>query len=186
LTVEFSKNRDKFSLGEGKIMKNSTSSQLLLASRDHPRLFSAIWFTLATLLLSSPLIAVTFLLLITQFFPLASIIPFLLSSVLLPLISTFPVGALIGHRIIALPTGKTIHAAVYGLLTGFASFILWIVILEVIPEITGLNLSGNSGGDLPGAAVVVAYLVVLPGIIFSVMITGALAGVLLYKSVSER
>jgi hypothetical protein len=174
LTVEISKNRDKFSFGEVKIMENSTSSQLLLASRDHPRLFSAIWFTLAALLLSSPLIAVTFLLLIKSF-PLASIIPFLLSSVFLPLISTFPVGALFGHRIIVLPTGETIHAAVYGLLTVFASFILWIVILEVIPEITGLNLSGNSGGDLPGAAVVVA-----------VMITGALAGVMLYKSVSER
>ena len=127
--------------------------------------FSATWFMLAALLLTTPQIAMTFLLLVTQSFPPALMILFHLSSVLFPSISTFPVGAILGSRILALTPGKTTRAALIGLFTGLTTFTVWVALLEVIPGLNGFFPSANSGGDVPEVAVVVTYLIVLPGIL---------------------
>lgn len=156
-------------------------------AKVHPNLFSAVWFAFAALILTSPLVTIAFLLpIITPTHPASASVLFLLQGVLLPVIIASPSGAIIGGRILSLPSGNTLRAALYGLLTGLATFIIWGALLEVIPSLSGFTPSGNSGGDLPGAAIVLAYLVVLPGVVFSVMIMGALAGILMHKSFSDR
>lgn len=79
----------------------------------------------------------------------------------------------------------TPRAALYGLLTSLTVFIIWILLLELIPTLPGIAPSGNSGSDLPGAAIVVAYLVILPGIVLAVTGMGALAGSSLYLIFAE-
>jgi len=147
-------------------MGNFLILEIHSTAKIHPKIFSAVWFAIAALLLTSPLIAIAFLLpLITPGQPASSVILFLLQGVFLPSIVALPIGAIVGSRILSLPSGYTFRAAVYGLVTGLATFIIWIVFLEVIPDLPGFFSSGNYVGDVPGAAVVLAYLVVLPAIV---------------------
>jgi hypothetical protein len=57
--------------------------------------------------------------------------------------------------------------------------------LEVIPGLDEFFPSANSGGDVPEVAVVVTYLIVLPGILTGVNVIGALVGILLCKLFRE-
>ena len=166
-------------------MGDSIISKIHTAAGEHPLVLSASWFALATILLTAPLVAMSLLLLLTRSFPAEQIYLLFISAVLLPLLITLPIGALIGSRILTLPPGMTPSAALYGLLTSLAVFIIWILLLELTPTLPGIAPSGNSGGDLPGAAIVLANLVVLPGIVLAVIGMGALAGSLLYVSFVE-
>jgi len=166
-------------------MGDSIISKIRTTAREHPLIFSGVWFASAALLLTASLITISLLLLITRSFPFKQIILLFISAVLLPLLITFPIGALIGSRILSLPPSMTPRAALYGLLTSLTVFIIWILLLELIPTLPGIAPSGNSGDDLPGAAIVVAYLVVLPVIVLAVTGMGALAGSSLYLTFAE-
>ena len=166
-------------------MGNSIRSNIRTIAREHPLVLSAVWFTMAALLLTAPLLAMSFLMFVTQSFPAAPMIIFIFLGILLPLTITLPIGRLFGSRILSLPTGMTTHAALYGLFTGLTAFIIWILILELLPNSQGFVQSGNSGGDVPGAAIVLAYLVFLPAIVIGVILIGTVAGILLYITFVE-
>ena len=161
-------------------MGDSIISKIRTAAGEHPLVLSAAWFALAVLLTTAPLVAMSLLLLLTRTFPVEQIILLFFSAFLLPLIITLPVSALIGSRILSLPPSMTPRAALYGLLTSLTVFIIWILLLELFQNLPGSVPTETAGSDLPGAAIVVAYLVVLPGIVLAVTGMGALAGSSLY------
>ena len=166
-------------------MGDSIISKIRTAAGEHPLVLSAAWFALASLLTTAPLVAMSLLLFLTRSFPPEQIYLLFISAVLFPLLITLPVGILIGSRILSLPPGMTPRAALYGLLTSLTVFIIWILLLELIPTLPGIAPSGNSGGDLLGAAIVLANLVVFPVIVLTVIGMGALAGSLFYLTFAE-
>lgn len=166
-------------------MGDSIISKIRTAAREHPLVICAAWIALAAILLTAPLVAMFILQLLTRSFPAKQTYLLFISAVLIPLLITMPIGALIGSRILTLPPGMTSRATLYGSLTSLTVFIIWTLILEPIPTLPGIAPSGNSNGDLPGAAIVVAYLVVLPVIVLTVIGMGALAGSSLYLTFAE-
>lgn len=166
-------------------MGDSIISKIRTAAREHPLVLCAAWIALAAILLTAPLVAMFILQLLTRSFPAKQTYLLFISAVLIPLLITMPIGALIGSRILSLPPGMTPRAALYGILTGFTALIIWILLLELISNLPGFPPSASSGGDLPGAAIVLAYLVTLPVIVLAVIGMGALAGSLLYVTFVE-
>ncbi len=148
-----------------------------------PCIFSGIWFGGSAAILVAPIAAMALLMMAVETTtgrPNCSYLAFLCATVLLPPLLAFLVGSVTGPILLKLSHG---WAAVLGSLTGFTTFILWVIILELVPRILFLLTSGNSrsgaGGDVPGAAEVVAYLVILPGMVVLSLLFGATAGVLL-------
>jgi hypothetical protein len=105
---------------------------------------------------------------------------FLCATVILPPLLAFLVGGVTGPILLKLSHG---WAALVGSLTGFCTFILWVIILElvswILSSLTSANSWSGASGDVPGAAEVVAYFVILPGIVVLSLLFGAMAGVLL-------
>ena len=124
-----------------------------------PRFFSAAWFLLAASVLIIPAIIV---LIPTSLYLSNSIKPstgYLLWIGILPLITIVFTAGIIGPRILALPASKTHLAGIYGTLLAIAAFAIWAIPLEVFPGSDRLNNAAGNSSDIPGAAVVVAYLV---------------------------
>ncbi|MGB3702309.1 MAG: hypothetical protein WA997_13660 [Anaerolineales bacterium] len=111
---------------------------------------------MAALPLILPVIGMMFLILVVNSLPIWTGITFLLSVTLLPLTITALAGLFIGPRILSLPPGKTSKAALYGLITAFAAFILWTLMLETASKLLGHNPIAPASGDIPAAAVIVA------------------------------
>lgn len=154
-----------------------------LAQR-HPALFSGAWFTGSALLLFSPLGAMVLLYVALELLagrPMTVSMGLFLASAALPLISTFGTGALVGPPILRLRPDRRIRAAAWGALAALGALLLWMLLLELLP---GLSVSGTQaaagGGDVPGAAVAVGYLVLLPLIVGVSLLAGGTAGLLLH------
>jgi hypothetical protein len=98
----------------------------------------------------------------------------------LPLLSAFGMGALIGPRILRLPPDSRSRAAAWGAVTALGALLLWVLLLEAMPCLSLGGQTTGGGGDVPGAAVVVGYLVVLPLIVGLSLLWGGIAGVLLH------
>jgi hypothetical protein len=152
-------------------------------AQKHPRIFSGIWFGGSAAILVAPIAAMALLMMAVETAtgrPNCSYLALLCATVLLPPLLAFLMGGVTGPILLKLSHG---WAAVLGSFTGVSTFILWAIILELVPRILFLLTSGNSrseaGGDVPGAAEVVAYLVILPGMVVLSLLFGATAGVLL-------
>jgi hypothetical protein len=104
----------------------------------------------------------------------------------LPLITIVFIAGIIGPRILALPASKTHLAGIYGSLLAIAAFAIWAILLETFPGSDILNNAARKSSDIPGAAIVVAYLVVLPSMVFVIVAIGAIAGILLHILFSNR
>jgi hypothetical protein len=152
------------------------------ASR-HPSFFSGAWFAVFALLLTSPLGAMTLLLLGLEALggrPVGAYVAMMFASVWLPLLPTFGAGALAGPQILRLPPGQRGRAAGCGAAVALGALLFWVLLLEAIPPLSfwGMPTTGG-GGDVPGAAEVVGYLVVLPLMVLLALLVGAAAGLLL-------
>ncbi len=90
-------------------------------------------------------------------------------------------GMIFGPRILALPRPDVVRAGLYGLLAGVLTFVVWALILEVLPDRPAVASLTDSGGDIPGAATVVAYLVCLPVLVILAALVGACAGIMLHQ-----
>ena len=160
------------------------SARINSFAQSHPMLFSGAWFAVSALLLASPLGAMILLMLGLEVLgdrPVGAYIWMMFASVGLPLIPAFGMGALAGPQILRLPYGKRGHAAGWGAAAGLGALLLWLLLLEGLPRLSvGRIQTTGGGGDVPGAAVVVGYLVVLPLIVVLSLLLGATAGVLLH------
>jgi len=110
-----------------------------------------------------------------------SYIGLMLASVGLPLIPAFGMGALVGPRILRSQSKKRISAALWGAVAAFGSLLLWSLLLEGLSFLFGEKMQTTGSGDVPGAAVVVGYLGVLPLVVLFSLLVGALAGVFLHE-----
>jgi hypothetical protein len=150
----------------------------------HPALFSGAWFAALALLMACPLGAMTLLLLaleVAEARPAGAYILLILASAVLPPVLAFATGALGGPRILRLPPGKPFQAAGWGAAAALGALALWALLLELLPRLpAGGEGAATGGGDVPGAAVAVGYLVVLPLIVVVCLVLGAVAGVLLH------
>jgi hypothetical protein len=153
-------------------------------AQSHPALFSGVWFAAAALLLALPLAAMILLFLGLEMLaghPVGVYAAVMIASIGLPLIPSFGTGALAGPQILRLPARKRGHAAVWGAVAALGALLLGLLLLEGIPRLFGERMqAAGSGGDVPGAAVVVGYVVVLPLIVILPLLVGAIAGVLLH------
>ena len=164
--------------------KSFMQTKLIAYSQRHPRLFSGAWFAICALLLVLPLGGMILLFVGLEILTgrsADSYMGLMLASVGLPLIPAFGMGALIGPRILRLQSNKRISAAFWGAVVAFISLLLWSLLLEGFSCLFGEKTQTTGGGDVPGAAVVVGYLVVLPLVVLISLLVGALAGVLLHE-----
>ena len=159
------------------------SSWLNTLAYRYPRLLSGMWFGGSAAILVTPVAAMALLLIVmetTHGRQNDSHLPFLCAVVLLPILLALIVGSISGSIIFKITYG---WAAIVGGLTGFSTFLLWVVFLEFLPRIFWMVAGGGSesgvGGDVPGAAEVVAYFVILPTIVVLSILFGAAAGVLM-------
>jgi hypothetical protein len=152
-------------------------------AQRHPSWFSGGWFAVSALLLVSPL--GTMILVFLGLEALAGrqaggYVWMIFASVGLPLLPSFAMGALFGPRILRLPPGKRFLAAGWGAAAALGALVLWFLLLEGIPRlVVGRVQATGGGGDVPGAALVVGYLVFVPLIVALPLLAGATAGVLL-------
>jgi hypothetical protein len=144
----------------------------------NPRILSGVWFG------TFPLAAMTLFMMVTELVtgqPSSSYLLFLCAIVVPPPLLALMMGSLTGPIILKISYGWT---AVVGGFTGFSTFLLWMVLLEVLPMILGNVTEGGigngAGGDVPAAAEVVAYFVLLPLAGGLSIIFGAAAGILLH------
>jgi hypothetical protein len=100
---------------------------------------------------------------------------------LMPTIIAALMGMIFGPHILALPRPDVVWAGIYGLLAGVLTFVVWALILEVLPDHPVVASLTESGGDIPGAATVVAYLVCLPVLVILAAMVGACAGIMLHQ-----
>jgi len=161
-------------------MGYSLINKVQAATRDHPVISAGLWFSLCALLPMVPILLILIILGIILSQPVVEVIQLLLTLVIIPIIIAALAGILPGYKILSLPSKGTPRAALFGLATGLVVFLLWVMILELAPNLPILNSNKYPPGDIPGAAVVVAYLVVLPGLVIFVMAYGAIAGILLH------
>lgn len=158
-------------------------------AKRHPSLFSGAWFAVAALLLTFPFGAMVFVLLTIEALggrPTSGYAVLMCVSVGLPLIPAFGMGAITGPKILRLPPKKHVHAAGWGVATALGALLIWVLLLEGLPRLFSGSLQATGGGgDVPGAAVAVGYLVVLPFIVALSLLMGAAAGILLQEFVSR-
>ena len=152
-------------------------------AHEHATWFSGAWFASASLLLVSPLGAITLLALALQALggePVGAYLWMIFASVGIPLIPAFGLGALVGPRILRLPSGTRVRAAAWGSGAALGALLIWFLLLEGIPRLfAGGAQTGGGGGDVPGAALVVGYMIFIPLIVALPLLVGAVAGVLL-------
>ena len=154
-------------------------------AQNHPALFSGAWFAAAALLLAWPWAAMILLFLGLEMLagrPVGVYAVMTIASIGLPPILAFGTGALAGPRILRLPSPsrKRGHAAAWGAGAALGALLLGLLLLEGIPRLFGGRMqTAGSGGDVPGAALVVGYVVVLPLVVLLPLLVGAIAGVLL-------
>lgn len=149
-------------------------------AQKFPRGFVVTWFLIWVFMLTFPM---TFLGLPLTYLISGSLFPgltLIFSVGLFPLLSTTLPAAWIGPQVLRLPPLATLKAGAYGLIISCSSFLIWYMLLEIFPRVTTPQNLGNSPGDVPGAAVAVGYLVVLPILVCLIMGTGFLAGVFLH------
>jgi hypothetical protein len=176
LIVEIFQNQE----GEDTIMAHSLMKNLRNFTQEHPLISSGLWFSTCAMLPIIPIMVVFIYLGFTFSWSDREVLKLLIAGIISPIIITALVGMLPGYKILCLPSHGTPRAAIYGLVTGLAVFLLWVMMLELLPNLPTLNANQNPTADLPGAAVIVAYLVVLPGLVIFVMAYGAVAGMLLH------
>ena len=153
-------------------------------AREHASWFSGAWFAFSAVLLVSPLGAMTLLLLALEAMggePVGAYMWMIFASVGLPPVPAFAMGALVGPRILRLPSGTRIRAAAWGGGAALGALLLWFLLLEGIPRLFAGGTRTTGGGDVPGAALVVGYLVFIPLIVVLPLFAGAVAGVLLQE-----
>ena len=161
----------------------TTLSRLGSLAQDHPLLLSGAWFGLAALLLVLPVGAMLLLFMGLEVLggrPVGAYVAMIFISVSLPPVPAFGIGALVGPRILRLPTGSHVRAAGWGAAAALGALLLWALLLEGIPRVLTFEVQTSVGGDVPGAAAVVGYVVVLPLIVVASLLEGAMAGVLLH------
>ena len=151
-------------------------------AQDHPLLFSGAWFALSALLLALPLGAMILLFMGLEVLsgrPVGAYVTMIFVSVGLPPVPAFGIGALVGPRILRLPSGSHGRAAGWGAVAALGALLLWVLLLEGIPRVLTFEMQTNGSSDVPGAAAVVGYVVVLPLVVGAALLVGATAGVLL-------
>jgi hypothetical protein len=149
----------------------------------HASWFSGAWFSACALLLVSPLAAMTLMAMVLEAVgggPLGGYLWMLLASALLPLAPAFVMGALAGPRILRLPDRSRARAAGWGAAAALGALVIWFLLLEGLSRLVSGGVQTSSGSsDVPGAAVVVGYVVFIPLIVTLPVLAGAVAGVLL-------
>ena len=152
-------------------------------AREHVSWFSGAWFASAALLLVSPLGAMTILALALDVLggePIGAYLWMIFASVGLPLIPAFGMGALVGPRILRLPSGTRVRAAAWGGGAALGALLIWFLLLEGLSRgLAGSAQTAGGSGDVPGAALVVGYMIFVPLIVTLPLLVGAAAGVLL-------
>ena len=161
-------------------MAHSMIKKLQNVTREHPLISAGFWFSFFAWLPCIPILFIFICLGLILSRPVGEIIQILITAILTPAVIAALLGLLPGYKILCLPSHRTPRAGLYGLGTGLAVFLVWIMTLELLPNLPTLNANQNPSADLPGAAVIVAYLVLLPGLVIFVMAYGAVAGILLH------
>ena len=149
---------------------------------EHASWFSGAWFGASALLLVSPLAAMTLLISALHGLggePIGAYLWVLFASMLLPLAPAFGMGALVGPRILRLPPGSYARAAGWGAAAALGALAIWFLLLEGLSRCLPGSSQTAGGGDVPGAAMVVGYLIFIPLIVTLPLLVGAAAGVLL-------
>lgn len=156
----------------------------------HPSIFSGAWFVLSALIMVSPFAAMMILILglgAIEGRSVSALIWLMFAIMGLPLLPAFGIGALIGPHILRLEAKKRGQAALLGAAAAFGALLLWVLLLEGISILFGEKMqTAGSGGDVPGAALVVGYLVMLPLVMLTSLLIGAAAGVLLLEFTTRR
>jgi len=151
----------------------------------HASQFSGAWFGAFALLLVAPVAAMILLISALEAFqgePLGAYLWMLFASVVLPLAPAFGMGALVGPQILRLPRRNRVRAAGWGAAAALGALVIWFLLLEGLSRLPlGGTQTASSGGDLPGAALVVGYLVFVPLIVVLPLLVGAVAGMLLLE-----
>ena len=161
----------------------TTLSRLGSLAQDHPLLFSGAWFGLVALLLVLPLGAMLLLFMGLEVLggrPVGAYAAMIFISVGLPPVPALGMSALVGPRILRLPSDSHGRAAGWGAAAALGALLLWALLLEGIPRVLRLEMQTIGGGDVPGAAAVVGYVVVLPLMVGLSLLVGAAAGALLH------
>jgi hypothetical protein len=119
--------------------------------------------------------------------PVGAHLVMMIASVGLPPVLAFGMGALVGPRILAMRPGNHARAAAWGAAAAFGGLLLWVLLLEGIPRLLpGPVQATGGGGDVPGAAEVVGYVVLLPLVLVLTLLMGAAAGLILHIVASYR
>ena len=149
----------------------------------HASWFGGGWFGASTLLLVSPSGAMTLMISALEALvgePIGAYLWIFFASAVLPLAPAFGMGALVGPRILGLPHGSRARAAGWGAVAALGALVIWFLLLEGLSWLVyGTAQTAGSGGDVPGAALVVGYLVFVPLIVTLPLLVGGTAGVLL-------
>lgn len=150
---------------------------------EHESWFAGAWFGACALLLVSPIAAMTLLMSVVEALagePLGGYLWLVFASTVLPLGPAFGMGALVGPRILRLPPGSYARAAGWGAAAALGALAIWFLLLQGLSRLPfGSAQAVGGGGDVPGAALVVGYLVFLPMMVALPLLVGAVAGVLL-------
>jgi hypothetical protein len=102
-------------------------------------------------------------------------------------VSIFLPGATIGRKISRLGQDQVAYATVFGALTVFAATILWLFLVNGIPHLMGNGLfNGCLGGDVPGAAAVLAVWIDYPIFVLGGSAVGAILGAMMYDFLNPR
>ena len=149
---------------------------------EHASWFSGAWFGASALLLVSPSGAMTLMISALEALvgePVGAYLWIFFASAVLPLAPAFGMGALAGPRILRLPHGSRARAAGWGAAAALGALVIWFLLLEGLSRCLPGSAQTAGGGDVPGAAMVVGYLIFIPLIVTLPLLAGAAAGVLL-------
>ena len=180
--ISSSRNPPRVTIASSRSPVPVTVSGMFLSRLTHryPKAFSAGWFAVWAGLLVSPLVGMTLPLAAMEAARGVSLVSFglfLTGAGLLPVLLAGLVGSFFGPVILRLPDRSGVSAAVYGAGTALVTFAAWVFVLIGLDWLT--SASGSGGGDVPGAAEVVGYMLVFAAGVGSGLV-GAAAGVLLF------
>lgn len=155
-----------------------------------PGLFAGIWFTsigflLAFLLgiwgLGSAMFASIDMVQNLDGFAWLKYIGYSVVALVITFVSIFLPGATIGRKIPKLGQEEVAQATVIGALTVFAATLLWLFLVDGIPYLMGGGLlNGCLGGDVPGAAAVLAVMIGYPMFVLGGLAVGAILGAMMH------